>query len=174
MHKRIYIWLEILCWYLWYLVTRGSVLHQSCYYRETLQTYSLQIHSPLALVIFLRFISNILAIFVQWKGVTIRLNHDYISSPHDVTAGNHYFFLATSLSKWVLSKEGLFYKKKPGNLSLVIPVNTCVCFVISFADRLYLRCDIKSFFSLKINENLHQANVQKSVKCFSLSSLISF
>lgn len=111
MHTRICICLEILCWYLWYLVTRGSVLHQSCYYRETLQTYSLQIHSPLALVIFLRFISNILAIFVQWKGVTIRLNHDYISSPHDVTAGNHYFFLATSLSKWVLSKEGLFYKK---------------------------------------------------------------
>lgn len=110
---------------------------------------------------FLRFISNILAIFVQWKGVTIHLNHDYISSQHDVTAGNHYIFLATSLRKWVLLKEDHFYKWQR-NLSLVIPVNTSVCFVLSFADRrrLYLRCDTRGFFSLKINKNLHQANVQ--------------
>lgn len=110
---------------------------------------------------FLRFISNILAIFVQWKGVTIHLNHDYISSQHDVTAGNHYIFLATSLRKWVLSKEDHFYKWQR-NLSLVIPVNTSVCFVLSFADRrrLYLRCDTRGFFLLKINKNLHQANVQ--------------
>lgn len=110
---------------------------------------------------FLRFISNILAIFVQWKGVTIHLNHDYISSQHDVTAGNHYIFLATSLRKWVLLKEDHFYKWQR-NLSLVIPVNTSVCFVFSFADRrrLYLRCDTRGFFSLKINKNLHQANVQ--------------
>lgn len=44
----------------------------------------------------------------------------------------------------------------------MIPVNTSVCFVLSFADRrrLYLRCDTRGFFSLKINKNLHQANVQ--------------
>lgn len=110
---------------------------------------------------FLRFISNILAIFVQWKGVTIHLNHDYISSQHDVTAGNHYIFLATSLRKWVLLKEDHFYKWQR-NLSLVIPVNTSTCFVLSFADRrrLYLRCDTRGFFLLKINKNLHQANVQ--------------
>lgn len=49
------------------------------------------------------------------------------------------------------------------NLSLVIPVNTSVCFVLSFADRrrLYLRRDTRNFFSLRINKNLHQANVQK-------------
>lgn len=100
---------------------------------------------------FLRFISNILAIFVQWKGVTIHLNYDYISSQHDVTAGNHYIFLATSLRKWVLLKEDHFYKWQR-NLSLVIPVNTSVCFVLSFADRrrLYLRCDTRIFFRSKL------------------------